>query len=436
MSSDSQPTGPGYGLSVPKVVRYGLVPALVVAGLVIWLVFTFIYSVESGAGNAKKRAAEQEAQSIAAVAEKPSSVPLVPDAGQKAGITAPVSASPVFNSTDDSRTLPPMTMVVTNDDPVAQARQREQENLRRQRLQQQQQALSSALRVQLPNIRQQQPAVQTVSATGDTHETTTWRANYQQQIDRGSGAALVADNGGTNLAADAATSFTDREEKEQFLSRAQSKDWRLPYRRERGALYELKTGAVIPGIMLTGINSDLPGQILGQVSQNVYDTALGNYLLIPQGSRMIGQYDSRVSMGQQRVLIAWNRIVFPDGSSITLGAMPGADMAGYSGLEDKVDQHYLRIFGSAAIMSMISGGMAYAADSFNSSGDSSGSDNEDGSVRDSFGAALSSGLGQSTMSLLQRNSAIKPTLEVRPGYRFTMVVVRDVEFNAPYSAWR
>lgn len=83
--------------------------------------------------------------------------------------------------------------------------------------------------------------------------------------------------------------------------------------------------------MLSGINSDLPGQLIGQVAQNVYDSATGQHLLLPQGSRMIGMYDSRVVAGQSRVLVAWNRIVFPDGSAITLGSMPGTDMAGYSG---------------------------------------------------------------------------------------------------------
>ena len=117
--------------------------------------------------------------------------------------------------------------------------------------------------------------------------------------------------------------------------------------------------------MLSGVNSELPGNLIAQVSQNIYDSARGRNLLIPQGSKLHGVYDSRVIYGQERVLIAWNRIIFPDGSAFTLGAMPGADMAGYAGFNDDVNNHYLRIFGSAMLMSGIMGDTAYAMDSFN-----------------------------------------------------------------------
>ena len=112
-----------------------------------------------------------------------------------------------------------------------------------------------------------------------------------------------------------------------------------------------RLGRSSPGVMLTGVNSDLPGALIAQVSQNVYDTAHGAHLLIPQGSKLYGVYDSRVVYGQSRVLVAWNRLIFPDGSAVTLGAMPGADMSGYSGFHDQVDNHYWRIFGSAVLMS-------------------------------------------------------------------------------------
>jgi type IV secretory pathway VirB10-like protein len=107
--------------------------------------------------------------------------------------------------------------------------------------------------------------------------------------------------------------------------------------------YHLSAGTVIVGVLLTGINSDLPGQILGQVSQNVYDSATGKHLLIPQGEKVVGEYDSRVVYRQERVLIVWTRIIFPDASSISLEAMPGVDMSGYAGLCDKVNNHYLKL---------------------------------------------------------------------------------------------
>jgi type IV secretory pathway VirB10-like protein len=107
--------------------------------------------------------------------------------------------------------------------------------------------------------------------------------------------------------------------------------------------YELKAGTVIPTVLITGINSDLPGQIVGQVRENVYDTVSGNYLLVPQGSRVIAAYDSMVAWGQERVLVCWNRIIRPDGSSIVLDCMPGVDLGGYAGFADEVDNHWWRI---------------------------------------------------------------------------------------------
>ncbi|ACS79751.1 TrbI/VirB10 family protein [Maridesulfovibrio salexigens] len=237
-----------------------------------------------------------------------------------------------------------------------------------------------------------------------------------------------------NMSNTAPTEGNDQKDKEAFLNSRAAKDgsWQLPYERVPGKQFELKTGSVIAGIMITGINSDLPGQIIGQVSQNIYDTATGQYMLIPQGARMIGVYDSRVAAGQTRVLVAWNRIIFPDGSSITLGIMPGTDVGGYAGYSGDVDNHYLRIFGSSAIMSLISGGMAFAMDSFNKG--SSSSDNP--SLQDELGSALSSQLGQSTLSLLQNNMAIKPAISTAPGKRFNMVVTKDIVFARPYKPYR
>jgi len=222
-------------------------------------------------------------------------------------------------------------------------------------------------------------------------------------------------------------------DKEAFFSRAErDESWILPHGRVAGQPLEIKTGAVIPSVMVTGINSDLPGNIIAQVSQNVWDTASGRNLLIPQGSKLFGVYDSRVVYGQKRVLVAWNRLVFPDGSAITLGAMPGADMAGFAGYKDQVNNHYLRIFGSAILMSLIGGGMAYTMDSINSS---TGTDAAP-SIQDEMAAALAAQLGQTTMQLIQKNLNISPTLEVRPGYQFNIIVTQDMVFERPYAAGR
>lgn len=222
-------------------------------------------------------------------------------------------------------------------------------------------------------------------------------------------------------------------DKEAFFDRARKDTtWQLQEQRTPGMPLELKTGAVIPGVMLTGVNSDLPGNMIAQVSRHVFDSATGRNLLIPQGTKIYGVYDSRIIYGQERVLIAWNRLIFPDGSSISLGAMPGADMAGMAGFNDDVNNHYLRIFGSAFMMSLVSGGLAYALDGVND-----GTSTENGtSMKDEMTASLSQQLGQTTTTLLQRNLSIKPTLEIRPGYQFNIVVTKDVIFKEPYSRWR
>lgn len=222
-------------------------------------------------------------------------------------------------------------------------------------------------------------------------------------------------------------------DKEAFFDRA-AKDasWISPYSRMVGQQFELKTGAVIPGVMVTGINSDLPGNIIAQVSQNVFDSATGKHLLLPQGAKLFGVYDSRVIYGQERVLVAWNRVVFPDGSAITLGAMPGSDMAGNAGYTDEVNNHYFRIFGSAVLMSLMSGGMAYTMDSL----DNSNSESDKPTLQNEMGSALAAQLGQATLQLLQKNLNIKPTLEIRPGYQFNVIVTKDLVFERPYRPQR
>ena len=222
-------------------------------------------------------------------------------------------------------------------------------------------------------------------------------------------------------------------DKEGFFTRADTGGsgggWLSRYTREEGRLLEIKTGTVIPAMMISGINSDLPGVMIAQVAQNVWNTANGRYLLIPQGAKLYGVYDSRVVYGQERVLIAWNRIIFPDGSSVTLGAMPGADMAGYAGFHDKVNNHYVRIFGSAFLMSAILGTTAYTLDKV----DENGHDSDNPSFQDEMTTAPAQQMGSAAMQLLQRNLNIKPTLEIRPGYRFNIIATKDVAFSEPYT---
>ncbi len=218
-------------------------------------------------------------------------------------------------------------------------------------------------------------------------------------------------------------------DKEQFFERSKpDNQWINPNIRTAGQKYEIKTGSVIPAAMVTGINSDLPGNMIAQVTQNIYDSATGGYLLIPQGSKLFGVYDSRVIMGQRRVLVAWNRIIFPDGSAMTIPSVPGADMAGNSGFSQKVDNHYFRIFGSSILMALITAGTAYAVDE-------NSSDNEN-SLSSQLNSALAQQLGQVTTSLLEKHLNIKPTLEIEPGYQFNIVLTKDLVFGGSYKGWK
>jgi type IV secretory pathway VirB10-like protein len=121
--------------------------------------------------------------------------------------------------------------------------------------------------------------------------------------------------------------------------------------------FEVKAGTIIPSVMIGGVNSDLPGQIIAQVSQSVYDTASGQYLLIPQGARLVGSYEHQVQSGQKRVFVIWNRIIYPDSSSVNLGGMPGADQAGYGGFTDKTNTHFFPTFRNALMLSAITAGV-------------------------------------------------------------------------------
>lgn len=194
--------------------------------------------------------------------------------------------------------------------------------------------------------------------------------------------------------------------------------------------YMIRAGFVIPAIMISGINSDLPGQVMAQVSQNVWDTATGRFLLIPQGTRLIGTYSSDVGYGQERVLMAWQRLIFPDGKTLDIRAMPGADSAGYAGFTDQINNHWFRTISSAILMSGVIAAVDLSQDNNNSS---------DSSDRQRAGDALSEALGQTLGQVLgqiiSKNLNVAPTLEIRPGYRFNVIAVKDMTLPGPYQAF-
>lgn len=184
----------------------------------------------------------------------------------------------------------------------------------------------------------------------------------------------------------------------------------------------LLRGSVIPALLLTGLNADLPGRLLAQVSQNVYDSVTGRHLLIPQGSRLVGQYDSKVSYGQSRVLVVWTDIVLPDGKRLDLGAMAGIDQAGEAGFKDKVNRHFMRNFGTAALVALIGTGIDLSLpQSRTAFGVSDPSDAARRSFAETFGR-----LAEGSVS---KGLDTQPTLTIRPGYRFNILVDQDLVFG-------
>ena len=204
--------------------------------------------------------------------------------------------------------------------------------------------------------------------------------------------------------------------------------------------YLITAGSVMPAVLISGINSELPGPILAQVRENVFDTATGRWVLIPQGSKLIGAYKTDAVYGQERVQIAWNRLIFPNASSMDIPEMPGADDAGYAGFSDQVNNHYLKTFGTAALLSVISAGqMVGQMGAFGGGMGFSGpygygytTPNQMSLLSEMGGAAASQQLGQVAQGSLQRGMNIPPTLEIRPGYQFNVMVTNDLVLPGPY----
>ena len=185
--------------------------------------------------------------------------------------------------------------------------------------------------------------------------------------------------------------------------------------------YVVQAGAVIPAALVTGIRSDLPGQVTAQVIENVYDSPSGRLLLIPQGSKLVGVYDSQISFGQDRVLLGWTRLIMPNGRSIVLERQPGADTQGFAGLEDEVDQHWGRLAMAAALSTVLGIGAEL------------GATNNDSAVVTALRRGSTDSLNQTGQQVVQRNLNIQPTITVRPGFPVRVIVNRDLVL-APYES--
>jgi type IV secretory pathway VirB10-like protein len=220
-----------------------------------------------------------------------------------------------------------------------------------------------------------------------------------------------------------------QDERGSFLTSAASasRDRIFVARQDDPSPYELHAGSVIPAVLLTGINADLPGTIVAQVRNDVFDSVTGHCLLIPRGTRLVGSYDNRIVQGQRRLLVAWTRLLYPDGSSVDLLGMPGTDEAGYAGFGANVDEHLNKVFTSALLLSIIGAGAQLSQPQQSSSLYAAPS------VGQTIAGAVGQQIGNTSIQLTQRQLEIPPTLEVPPGYLFNVLVDRDIVLMAPYA---
>ena len=185
--------------------------------------------------------------------------------------------------------------------------------------------------------------------------------------------------------------------------------------------YVLQAGAVIPASLITGLRSDLPGQITAQVTEDIYDSPTGKFLLIPQGARLIGQYDAQIAFGQSRALLVWNRVILPNGKSIVIERQPGTDTEGYAGLEDEVDSHWGMLFKAAILSTVLSVGSEAGM-----------STNNNGSLAEAIQQGTSQSINQTGQQVVSRSLNIQPTITIRPGFPVRVLVTHDLVLE-PYK---
>jgi len=215
-----------------------------------------------------------------------------------------------------------------------------------------------------------------------------------------------------------------QDQKEAFIAKAGDTSTRNPGSLQLPASpYQVMAGTIIPAALVTGINSDLPGQVIANVSEAVYDTATGRHLLIPQGSRLVGRYDSQVAFGQRRVLLVWTRLILPDTSSVALDRLPGIDPAGYAGLEDGVDWHWDRILAGAALSTLLGIGAELAAPESRTDGNR---------IVIAGRESAQETVNQVGQEITKRNVSIQPTLTIRPGFPMRVMVSKDLVLR-PYQ---
>jgi type IV secretion system protein VirB10 len=218
--------------------------------------------------------------------------------------------------------------------------------------------------------------------------------------------------------------IADQTHKLSFLKSTPEKDVYNPHGLQKPTSpYQLMAGTVISASLVSGLNSDLPGFVIAQVTENVYDTVSGRYLLLPQGSRLVGKYDNVVAFGQERALVVWQRIILPDGSSIVIDNLPATDTGGYAGLEDQVDQHTWKMLKGVALATVLGVGSQLAVGSTSSSDD----------LLKALQQSVASTTNRAGQRLVERNLNVQPTITVRPGWPLRVIVQKDLVLR-PYQA--
>jgi type IV secretory pathway VirB10-like protein len=213
---------------------------------------------------------------------------------------------------------------------------------------------------------------------------------------------------------------TDQMRKLAFLKDGPEKQIYNPHALQTPASpYQLMAGSIISASLITGLNSDLPGFVIAQVTEHVYDTATGRHLLIPQGTRLIGKYDNVVAFGQERALVVWQRLILPDGSSIVIDNLPATDTGGYAGLADEVDLHTWKLLKGVALATVLGVGSELA---FGAS---------DSDLVRALQLSTQSTTNRAGQRLVERNLNVQPTITVRPGWPLRVIVPRDLVLR-PY----
>jgi type IV secretion system protein TrbI len=247
------------------------------------------------------------------------------------------------------------------------------------------------------------------SAEGDLATISALRA-----VDRAARGLAAGDLGLT------ANDTTEQTRKLSFLKAGPDKDIYNPHRLEKPASpYQLMAGTIIAASLVSGLNSDLPGFVIAQVTENVFDSIAGRYLLVPQGSRLIGKYDNVVAFGQERALVVWQRIIMPDGTSVLIDNLPATDTGGYAGLADDVDLHTWKLLKGVALATVLGVGSERAFGS---------SDND---LVKALQLSIQSTTNRAGQRLVERNLNVQPTITVRPGWPLRVIVHKDIVLR-PY----